>query len=511
MLKKKIILPYLILGAFFLNILYSCDSFLDVVPDDRTEIDSPTKVKELLVSAYPQWGYEMMGELMSDNVTDNGPRFSAYNRLVEESYKWGIPTLTTQDSPYALWNDSYKAIAATNYVLEYINNTGDASLNPQKGEALLCRAYAHFLLVNMFCQHYNPETSSTDLGIPYVSETNVDITDIPARETVEEVYRKINEDIEAGLPLIDDNSYASNVIKYHFNKKAAHAFAARFNLYYGNYDNTIKYATVALGNDPASVLRVFSDYQSVTSTEDIAKLYIRPALDCNLLLTPAHSYWPLTYQYAEICRYAHNTLKSRETFRGEAPWGSSSNFIPANILYGANETIFFPKYIILWEVTDVVAQTGFAHIVSTSFTTDETLLCRAEAYVLKKDYTNATKDLEIWYNSHTQNQPPALTEARIEDFYSKTTASYLKPELNPKFATPIESGKQTSFIHCVLHFRRCETMHQGLRWFDIKRYGLEVVHPIDGENDLVLKSDDLRKAVQIPDAVISAGLVPNPR
>ena len=37
-------------------------------------------------------------------------------------------------------------------------------------------------------------------------------------------------DLEEGLPLIDDNIYLR--VKYHFNKKAAYAFAARFYLYY---------------------------------------------------------------------------------------------------------------------------------------------------------------------------------------------------------------------------------------------------------------------------------------
>ena len=33
--------------------LTSCESFLDEVPDNRTEIDTPEKVQLLLVSGYP--------------------------------------------------------------------------------------------------------------------------------------------------------------------------------------------------------------------------------------------------------------------------------------------------------------------------------------------------------------------------------------------------------------------------------------------------------------------------
>jgi hypothetical protein len=58
----------------------------------------------------------------------------------------------------------------------------------------------------------------------------------------------------------------------------------------------------------------------------------------------------------------------------------------------------------------------------------------------------------------------------------------------------------------------------GMRWFDIKRYGIEItrrtlsttaIEPIN-EYD-VLTLDDERRAIQIPKDVISAGMTPNPR
>lgn len=47
---KKNILLCIALGAFALS---SCDSFLDKLPDDRAEIDTKEKIKNLLVDAYP--------------------------------------------------------------------------------------------------------------------------------------------------------------------------------------------------------------------------------------------------------------------------------------------------------------------------------------------------------------------------------------------------------------------------------------------------------------------------
>ena len=50
------------------------------------------------------------------------------------------------------------------------------------------------------------------------------------RGTLEEVYRKVERDLLEGIDLISDDSYS--VPKYHFTRKAAYAFAARFYLYY---------------------------------------------------------------------------------------------------------------------------------------------------------------------------------------------------------------------------------------------------------------------------------------
>ncbi|KAA5235203.1 hypothetical protein [Bacteroides finegoldii] len=63
----------------------------------------------------------------------------------------------------------------------------------------------------------------------------------------------------------------------------------------------------------------------------------------------------------------------------------------------------------------------------------------------------------------------------------------------------------------MLHLRRVETVHEGLRWLDIKRYGIEISHNRDGETPDVLTKDDLRRAWQLPQDVISAGVLGNPR
>ena len=76
-------------------------------------------------------------------------------------------------------------------------------------------------------------------------------------------------------------------------------------------------------------------------------------------------------------------------------------------------------------------------------------------------------------------------------------------------------GFDTRTEDLILHARRITTLHEGLRWGDIKRYGITVYRrTVDNRiitvTDTMLP-DDPRRAVQLPNDVIQAGLPANPR
>ena len=56
-----------------------------------------------------------------------------------------------------------------------------AKLQAAKGEALICRAYAHWVLVNMFCMHYNTNHPD-DLGVPYMEHAETELNPKYSRE-----------------------------------------------------------------------------------------------------------------------------------------------------------------------------------------------------------------------------------------------------------------------------------------------------------------------------------------
>jgi hypothetical protein len=224
-----------------------CSDYLSEIQDNRTAIDSKEKISELLVNAYPDRNYMEFAETMSDNVFDSGS--ASLNNIFNTSmYNWEIPIGVDLDKPQSYWNSCYRAISYSNQALEAITKLGDTpDLKPQKAEALLTRAYAHFMLVHFWSKAYNPATAATDLGIPYVLKPETELLVNYKRNTVKEVYDYIKADLEEGLKYVTNN-YKEK--KYHFNKEAANAFASRFYLSIGQWDKVLEVsADLALNTD----------------------------------------------------------------------------------------------------------------------------------------------------------------------------------------------------------------------------------------------------------------------
>ena len=532
MKKNKLYIMSIAFSALALTT--SCDSFLDKLPDDRAEVNTTEKVTSLLVSAYPTCSNILLTECSSDNVTDNGQQYGT-TKIIEEAYRFQPITSESNDSPKSLWNGYYKAIASANQALASIDEMGNpASLQGQRAEALMCRAYSMFCLANTLCMAYNPDKAEEYMGLPYPTKPETTVNPGYQRGTLKQLYENINKDIEEALPNIDDNIYTQP--KYHFNQKAAYAFAARFNLYYMNYDKAIKYASQVLGANPASMLRDWAPMTTLPNSNDICNTYIKSGEKTNLLITPVYSIAGRYLQMSAGYRFAHNntSINNYETYRAKMPWGGSyatTTLYPAMMEYGMAQLVFFPKLLEQFEYTDKVNGTGYPHIVPIAFTADETLLCRAEAYALKKDYTHAIEDINTWIKSHTsevsndgKTKRPVMTEESINAFYgsgvdampyeptvvTSNVQRSVRKTFHPQGFT-VESGTQENILEFILQMRRVETCFDGLRFQDLKRYGIEYGHLLDGEPAAVFKAGDLRGAIQLPNDVIEAGLPANPR
>lgn len=529
MKKSTIILSLgmLAFGAGF----SSCDSFLDTLPDKRTELNSVSKVRELLVSAYPTVSPVAIVEYRTDNVADNGPEYAESSfTMIREGYYWETVKEVDWDAPKAFWDASYNAISAANQVLKTIEELGGgAEYDAVKGEALLCRAWGHFNMLNVFSQAYNSQTSGTDLGVPYWDKPETRIGQLTPRLSVRECYQRIDKDLSEGLALIDDRSYKPSSILFHFNSRAAYAFAAQFYLYYEQWPKAKEYATKAIGVDPSNNLRNIATYAQRfgTSGTEWTNGYNSSSEAANLMLLPTRSVWGRMYK---SLRYAHNTECNAQTYASTGPWSANKQnptTLPAfagNVLQFTSyptAVSFIQKAEETFVINNVAAQTGQPYVVQRPFTVDRALLVRAEAEVMLGEYETAARDLSYWY---VRNGGASATASEIAAFYTvptdatgltaterrrrATLLSGVAKPLNPRFV--LNPGMQYGMIQAVLHARRIDGVHEGTRWDDIKRYGIAITHPIVGAETLVLAEHDPRKAVPIPSDIVSAGIQQNP-
>lgn len=508
-----------VFGVCSMGSLTSCDSFLDTLPDNRTELHNADDVSSLLVSAYPTRHPAYLLEMESDNTDDNvNTGWDYATRFQKQAYDWSDITETQDDeSPQSLWEAYYLSMSTANIALQFIGND-TVNYSRQMGEALMCRAYSAFMLSTIFCNAYDEKTASSELGIPYPTEPETEVGLKYERGTLNDIYEKIDADLQKGLSLVTDNY---SIPKFHFNRTAAYAFATRFYLYYHKYDKAIAYATKALGTVPANKLRDWATWDGLSKNEQIQpQAYANSSVMSNFLLLSVYSEWGAVcgpYSYGQ--KYAHDmNIAKDETIASTGPWGSYQNLYYGYFQNSSMANVFVRKMLYKFEYTDLQAGIGLAHNQIVAFNAEETLLARAEAYALQHNYDAAVADLNTILSKFSNGQ--TLTLSQIVSFYKEmnyyTPADpTAKKKLTTSFA--IDSETEEPLLQCILHLRRILTIHEGLRWQDVKRYGIVVYRrQINSNGKLVAVTDsmltgDPRHAIQLPQDVINAGMTPNPR
>ncbi|MFD2065786.1 RagB/SusD family nutrient uptake outer membrane protein [Pontibacter silvestris] len=469
--------------------LASCNDFLEQPVDQRATLNSVEKVSELLVTAYPEADYATFTESISDLAMDKTSGSVVVEEENQNPYFFQDVPSRNEGSPTNYWYACYAAIAAANQALEAIENAPNPEdYSAQKGEALVARAYAHFMLVTLFSKVYDPATASSDPGIPYVTEPEKVVMGQYDRKTVTYVYEQIEKDLTQGLPLINNNAYT--VPKYHFNTAAAHAFATRFYLFKQEYQKVIDHANQAFpGGEIESSLRPWVDvYSNLTANEGLA-IYTQATQRANLLLTETTSTWA---RYYASYRYGLATPIVNYLFRSANVTGSSWVFP----LYtqGDNNWLIL-KFREHFVRTDINADIGLAYTIFPLFTAEEVLFNRAEAYIELGNYRAARADLNTYASARIANYDPvadAVTTSKIRSFYGI-------------------SDTKEGLIATLLDFKAAEFVQEGMRWFDIIRHDITVEHPTASGQVLTLPPGDPRRVFQIPQEVVLAGIEQNPR
>jgi hypothetical protein len=489
-------MKYRLIGSLLLTgLLGSCDKYLEREPDNRANLADPVKVAQLLVSAYPLANYMPFAEAMSDNAGDKGD--GAADVINSAPYSFENVPHAEQDSPDYYWHNCYSAIASANLALQACSQaTKPEDYQSQKGEALIARAYAHFMLVTFYAKPYDPATASSNPGVPYVTEPENEVNKQYSRGTVAEVYEKIEKDLLEGLPLLDDASY--KVPRYHFTRSAANAFAARFFLYKKDYEKVVQYAGTAVP-DILPSLRPWNTTYQTYGINNLPAEYQKTTEPANLLLVTCPTGYNSGLFYIR-CRYGLTpSIKNKIFDTPLAVTGGDWAYITGYV--GSQKNPGVPKL----NYTDFVqddpsSNYGLPYGTICLLTTEEVLFNKAEANVYLGNYDAAIQDLNTFLSTRLIGVTPGALPAN-----RTVTQSKVRQHYNNAY------NIQEALIKYILELRRLEFVHEGMRWLDVLRYGLTITHDFIGAGGVVINSitidpDNKLRQLKLPDGVKLSGI-----
>lgn len=476
-----------ILGSLLITTT-SCKKYLEKEPDNRATLSSPEKVSQLLGTAYPDANYMTFAEALSDNAGDKGT--GTVDNTNTDPFFFRDVRDDQQDSPEYYWYACYAAVAAANQALATCNSAANPNeYSAQKGEALLARAYSHFMLVTLFSKAYDPATASSDPGIPYVTVPETVVIKQYERKTVAYVYDMIEKDIVEGLPLIDDKGY--KVPRYHFTKAAANAFAARFYLYKKDYTKAVQYASAAVPNFLPNLRPWNTTYQNL-GLNDLPLVYEKATEPANLLLIGTASWYANGFRYATY-RYGLTASIQSDVFENPVPVAGGQWAFRTGTVGSGN--IAVPKISQHFAYESPTSNFGIGYVMVPALTVEEVLFNKAEANTYLGNFGAAITDLNTYASTRILN-------------YNASTNSITQSKLTNYYGT---SDVKAALITLILEYKRAEFVQEGMRWFDILRYNIPVVHTTIAGQVLTLPPGDPRRLLQIPAAAKLSGVEQNPR
>ncbi|UXX78789.1 RagB/SusD family nutrient uptake outer membrane protein [Reichenbachiella carrageenanivorans] len=468
--------------------LPACDSYLEEVPDDRVSLDDLDKAAQLVTNAYSDASYAFTDWMTDDFTYTIGTNLRPAH---EQMYLWQDPTSDPeeQDTPGFFWYQTYNAISHANEVLQIIDDLevdeeDEARRDAIKGEALLARAYGHFMLVNLFSEDNFIFKNGLGLGVPYIESPETEFLVEYKRPSVKKTYEEIEDDLKLGLELIDDR-YFTNSGKYHFNKNAALAFASRFYLFKGDFIRSLQYSDELLGANPEAYVRDMTSelFRSAkASTTGYPQLYNSTDLASNLLLIRKVSLFQRTDYAFGVDRNDYGSLFATTIFDDVTDERENPAWVK-----GLN-ALFPVRYESLFQRSSINSNVGTPYHIAIAFRGEEVLLNRAECYIQLGRNDDAIADLQVLIDRRFTGDDVTLSMARLRTFYPASWTDF------------------GILYEYLILTRQKEFLAQGMRWFDLKRFQVPVEHyGPDGNVIGTLEGDDKRKVLQLPNSAVEVG------
>lgn len=434
----------MIVAILVIGLLSGCDDFLDITPTGKVIAKTGEEYRALLTYEYKNFPEDRgLATLRSDEMTLDKASTNAedYDSFFD-IWSWNddAPSATTVSFG---WRRYYHVIYIANYIITHqadITQATAAEISQLVGEAHMMRAYAHFLLVNLYATPYTHCDPGTTRGIPV--QLKADINQLPRSSSVEKVYEQVLADIETARAHLNVKLWLKGY-NYRFSTVAADALLARVLLHMGRWDAAQAAAEAVLKE--RSTLENMNLGNSVlpchyTSVESIVAL--------EQVMT--HVYKNIGIPSKEILSlYRSGDMRKNKYYRQVT---SSRSELRKG---GSNEY-------------------------SCSFRTAEFYLTAAEAAARLGRFEAAFNHLF----------------PLIDHRYNTTAAAQYKTELR--------GMNQEQLLVEILAERARELAFEGFRWFDLRRTSQPSLRKTYGENTYQLSPADARYTLRFPSEAVEA-------
>ncbi|MCT4614261.1 MAG: RagB/SusD family nutrient uptake outer membrane protein [Marinifilaceae bacterium] len=442
-MKAKIIL--LFISIIFLT---GCDDFLEPKSQDKIipkNIDDLSEflLGEVIISkqdAEPYLAY------MTDDVGDH---FNMDKERDKKTAYWGYytwqqePELTKENSENTdpAWNLYYHKIFMCNVILDEISEVeGDVDYkNKLKAECLFMRAHSYFRLINLYGEAYNKITAPNLMGVPINNSVSIENKRYK-RESVENVYKKIEEDLISSTELfiaLEDKS----VSVARPSIAAAYLLLSRMYLYMKEYTEAEKYASLAIDNSNSSIMNLNSDFDKEFISIDNPEII---------------------FTYGNKKKYDFSYMFGCISYR------TSEDLLSKYTSSDKRKDLFFKSKYFGYRPNKF--KSGTTNSYGKAYRIYEAYLNRAEANYYLSEYGKALKDLKYIYTFRHDDE---------ED---------------------IQITDNSDILDLIKLDRRLEFCFENHRWFDLRRYGMpELKHRyLTEEGEINCSLPELSKAYTLP-------------
>ena len=484
----------LLLMLFVLSFV-GCSDFLEESSQDEVRPSSIDDLMQIMVGEVYPMSNTIRG--FQDFLTDDVECFGAQNQEILEApienmywlFSWSNEMFDEGAGVHDktnVWKVYYNKIMGANTVLEYIDEVkGDQEAKDNlRGQALTMRAWYYFSLVNIFGMPYNYGDPAENPGVPL--KLKMEITGgYYKRNTVAEVYEQIEEDLLAGVDLLEKNPMSMS--EYKISVLAAKSILSRVYLYMEDWDGALKYANEVLAVKPTLTALASAEdaafawqgkspfgVYNVATSDEVIWIYSNTGEIGSLYSSGGYNYrsgFGVSDDLMDLYEFVNDIdKKNYMDLRPFMYFVSSAYIQPAGAIY--------------YQLYAFKGGKSSSTIGGKGIRTAELYLNRAEVYVRK--YMASGDD------SYRQLALADLNELRSHR-YDTRNAAYV----------PKDIRDANELFEFYKDERRRELCFEDHRWFDLRRYGMpSITHTYfistDNKEEITLVEKDPRYALPIP-------------